>query len=450
VQPLLSANNCRSCHNTTNTLFHANFNLPGNRAGDSAAVGAFLDYAAPTQSPFLLRLMTGSTLSHSLKLWSSATDGDAVAVVAYTNLLALAGLSHELVAQKVTGAPQVDGVADAAWAAMPALVVPAEGGFAGDITVTMRAMYVPGSRVYFLLEWNDANESIERVPWLKTATAWVHEEVAPSNFNNAQLPLWRQPPAFYRYEDKLAIIWNTAGATEVAGFNDAGCAVLCHVGVPGDARPLKYTNRIGEIADMWHWKLVRTNVVHRLDDQYVWWNRDLVVNANGGRSGDPGGGEYASNPLTTITGGATVPQYTSANQPAAPYYLVDAATAAQWAATSPGWTIDPGDIARATTAADNYAVNDQLAYAITTLKPNVDRSDVEAYGVHSGGRWTLEISRSLTTPWVGATPVGSPGVLPVDVQFAPGNVYSFGVAVFNNAQIEHSWSPGVYRFRLQP
>jgi hypothetical protein len=445
----LTANNCRSCHNTTSTAFHGNLNLAGTRAADSAAVEAFLNFTTPDQSPYLLRLMHGSTLSHSLKLYNSATDSGAAEAVAYAGQLALAGNSHELVAQKVTAAPQVDGVADAAWAAMPALVVPAQGGFAGDITVTMRAMYVPGSRVYFLLEWSDANESIERVPWLKTATGWLHEEVAPANFNNAILALWRQPPAFYRYEDKLAIIWNTEGANAVAGFNEGGCSVLCHVGVPGDARPLKYTNHIGEIADMWHWKLVRTNVVHRLDDQYVWWNRDLVVNANGGRSGDPGGGEYASNPLT-ITGGVTIPQYTSANQPAAPYYLVDAATAAQWAATAPGWSIDPGDIARLTTAADNYAVNDQLAYAITTLKPNVDRSDVEAYGVHSAGKWTLEISRSLTTPSAGTTPTGSPGVVPVDVQFAPGNVYHFGVAVFNNAQIEHSWSPGVLSFRLQP
>lgn len=225
------------------------------------------------------------------------------------------------------------------------------------------------------------------------------------------------------------------------GFDESGCAVLCHVNRPGDSRPLKYTNRNGQTADMWHWKLVRTNVVHRLDDQYVYWNRDLAVNSNGGRAGDPGGGEYKSN-------GSTAPAFVSASQPAAPFWMVDSATAVAWAGA--GLTIDPGDIARAATAADTFAVGDEVANAITTLKPNVDRSHIEAYGVWSNGRWTLEIARLLQTNSTGAIPAGGTATVPVDVQFTPGQTYTFGVAVFENAQIEHSWSPGVYRLRFQP
>jgi hypothetical protein len=79
----------------------------------------------------------------------------------------------------------------------------------------------------------------------------------------------------------------------------------------------------------------------------------------------------------------------------------------------------------------------------------VDRSDVEAYGVYSSGTWTLEIRRKLNTGSVGGTLAGQQGTYPVDVQFAPGQTYAFGLAIFDNAQIEHSWSPAVYRLRFQ-
>lgn len=445
IQTILAANDCRSCHNATNTLFYGVLALPGTREGDSTALDGFMDFENPEQSALFLRLLKGSQLTHPLKLWNSATEPEAAMVIAYMQALGTAGRSHDLIARPTTNVPTVDGIADAAWANAAPLVVRIDGGFAGSVDVSMRAMYTT-DRLFMLVEWADPTESVERAPWVRTATGWLRTTAAPYGFNNALLPLWRQPPANYLYEDKLSIIWNTVGPSAVAGFNEAGCAVLCHAAAL--PRPLKYTNRLGETADMWHWKLVRTNVVHRLDDQYVYWNRDVAVAASGGRAGDPGGSEYASNStLITLAGGAQVPQYTSNNQPGR-YYVVDAATAAQWAATNPGWTIDPNDIARVSTA--DYPEGTHLAYVITTLKPNVDRSDVEAYAVWSSGRWTIEISRKLNTGSAGAIPTGGTSVVPVDVQFQPGGTYHFGVAVFENAQIEHSWSPGVYRMRLVP
>lgn len=369
---------------------------------------------------------------------------------AYAEALAAAGASRLLTAAKVTSGPVVDGVAESAWNSVTGIEIPIGGGFAGAINVTMKAMYVPGDRVYFLFTWDDPTESVERAPWLLTASGWLHQPVTPGLYSNENLAYWRTQPAGYLYEDKLAVIWNTTGASAVDGFNENGCAVLCHVNRPGDARPLKYTNEVGQTADMWHWKLVRLNALHRIDDQYVWWNRNLAVSSSGGRSGDPGGSEYASNStLVTLSNGAIVPRYTSNNMPNR-FYMVDSATAAQWAATSPGFTIDPNDIARLTTTGDNYAVGDRLAYPIATLKPNVDRSHIEAFGAWSAGRWTLEVSRPLVTNSTGGVPTGQTAAVPVDVQFTPGETYHFGIAVFENAQIEHSWSPAVYRFRFQP
>jgi hypothetical protein len=437
VAEILSARECRNCHNQNNSVYHGALELAGERAADSVAIEAFLNFDSPVESPLIQRLIIGTPLEHPVRPFSSASDADAQAIVAYVQRLSQAGSSRTLTAVAAAAAPTVDGVAEAAWDAAPALQIPVRGGFAGEITVTMRAMYT-ASRVFFLLQWDDPTESVVRSPWEKTASGWLKRSVAPPLFDNSQLSRWQTPPDPYYYEDKLAIIWNTSGASTVAGFDQSGCAVLCHVNQPGDPRPLKYTNFVGEVADMWHWKLVRTNAVHRLDDQYVYWNRSTSINSGAGRAGDPGGGEYKSN-------GSAAPAFMSANQPAAPFYMVDSATAVQWAAA--GLTIDPGDIA--TAFADSFAVGDLLANAITTLKPNVDRSDVEAYGVWSAGRWTLEIARNLTTTSVGTTPPGGTSVVPVDVQFVPGQLYRFGVAVFENAQIEHSWSPGVYTLRFQ-
>jgi hypothetical protein len=441
IQAMLSAQSCRNCHNPNNSVYHGGFDITGTRTTDSLTVLNYVNYDNPASSPLIQRPLTGSSLDHPTRPFAATSDADVQTIIRYVQALAQAGGSRTLTAATTASAPSVDGVAESAWSGATPLSIAVHGGFAGDITVTMRAMYTP-TRVFFLLQWDDPTESWERVPWLKTATGWLHEEVAPPTFDNSRLSRWRTPPDEYRYEDKLAIIWNTTGANAVDGFNENGCAVLCHVDRPGDARPLKYTNLVGETADMWHWKLVRTNVVHRLDDQYVYWNRTLSLNANGGRSGDPGGGEYKSN-------GTTGPAFTSANQPATAanrrYFMVDSATAAAWAAV--GLTIDPNDIATAFT--DTYAVGDQIAYAIATLLPNKDRSDVEAYGVYAAGKWTLEIARNLTTTSVGAIPAGGTSIVPVDVQFTPGQDYHFGVAVFNNAQIEHSWSPGVYTLRFQ-
>lgn len=437
VAQIMVDNSCRNCHNSNNPVYHGLLELTGQRGADSVAVEPFFNWGVPEQSPFVQRLLYGSELEHPVRPFDALSDEDAQAVVRYVRSLAPTAASRELVAISTSAAPVVDGVAEEGWSSAPALTIPIGGGFAGDITVTMRAMY-NSSRVYFLVQWSDPTESVVRAPWVRTATGWLRRPVAPTGFDNTSLLNWRNQPADYYYEDKFAIIWNTTGATAVEGFDTNGCAVLCHVGATGDPRPLKYTNRNGEVADMWHWKLVRTNVVRRLDDQYVYWNRSTTVNSGAGRAGDPGGSEYRSN-------GSTVPLFMSAAQPAPPFFLVDSAAAAAWAAA--GQPVDPQHIA--VPFQDNFTVGDMVANAITQLLPNVNRSDIEAYGVWSGGTWTLEISRPLTTSWPAATPPGAASAVPVDVQFVPGQLYRFGVAVFDNAQIEHSWSRSVYTLRFQ-
>ncbi len=74
-----------------------------------------------------------------------------------------------------------------------------------------------------------------------------------------------------------------------------------------------------------------------------------------------------------------------------------------------------------------------------TAGPAGARADVDAHGVYNpaNNTWTVEIRRRLVT---GDTH---------DVQFDDlTREYAFGVAVFDNAQIEHSWSGQVYKLQF--
>ncbi|MGQ0703467.1 MAG: ethylbenzene dehydrogenase-related protein [Gemmatimonadales bacterium] len=64
---------------------------------------------------------------------------------------------------------------------------------------------------------------------------------------------------------------------------------------------------------------------------------------------------------------------------------------------------------------------------------------MDAKGLWNSGSWVLEIRRRLVT--------GDP----TDVQFDDlTRQYAFGVAVFDNAQIEHRYTPMVARLAFKP
>ena len=68
-----------------------------------------------------------------------------------------------------------------------------------------------------------------------------------------------------------------------------------------------------------------------------------------------------------------------------------------------------------------------------------DRGDIGAKGVWQNGVWTVEWKRKLST--------GSQ----TDVQFSDlTKPYYFGVTVFQNTQVDHAWSPGVYKLAFGP
>ncbi len=299
-----------------------------------------------------------------------------------------------LTSMKVATAPVIDGTPDALWDQATAMTVNVAGGAnTGAHTVMMKSVYTDDS-VYFLATWNDLTESLRREPWVKQADGTWKQLKDPDDKGGDNNKF---------YEDKFAQIWNI----NTPGFDTTGCFATCHAGEAGKPYGNKYTANPGEMADIWHWKAVRNMAAETIDDQYVdstRYDKDKAPGA--GRKNDPGTGSYSDN----INAAKTAPNYTSADQPAPPYWIVDA---------------------EKQPFKDTYKANDEIA-AIIVKPPTGDRADIKAKAVYADGKWTMEYGRKLTT--------GSQ----YDVQFSDMmKEYSFGTAIFDNAQVRHSFETGV-------
>jgi hypothetical protein len=216
----------------------------------------------------------------------------------------------------------------------------------------------------------------------------------------------------------------------VDGFDQSGCAVLCHD--PANAEgpgttynysdqsqaAKKFTSVQGQVADMWHWKMVRSNHHQKMDDQYVgYWLRGATNAGNGGRYNDAGTAGYREVP--SVNGH---PSFRNPSTTVPPYYILESEKVAL------------SDAEAAALPAGTVLAN------MLTQTPTGGRADVDAFGVHNRatGRWTYELRRRLVTGEA------------TDVQFDDlARSYFFGVAVFDNAQIEHSYMglPGRLTFR---
>lgn len=299
-----------------------------------------------------------------------------------------------LTSVKVVAAPVIDGTPESIWDQATAMTVKVAGGAnTGSHVVTLKSVYTDDS-VYFLAAWNDPTESLRREPWVKQAN---------NSWKQLKDPDDKGGDDNKYYEDKFAQIWNINST----GFDTTGCFVTCHVGEAGKSFGNKYTANPGEMADIWHAKLVRTNPSSYIDDQYLdstRYDKDKAPDA--GRKSDPGLVPY----YTNINAANNAPNYTSADQPAPPYWIFDDQK-------------QPFN--------DTYKANDEIA-AIITRPPDGDRADIKARAVYADGNWTMEYGRKLAT--------GSQ----YDVQFSDmKKEYSFGTAVFDGAQVRHSFETGV-------
>ncbi|MBI2952893.1 MAG: ethylbenzene dehydrogenase [Chloroflexi bacterium] len=297
-----------------------------------------------------------------------------------------------LVAAKADKAPTLDGAVEDVWNKAKPLTIHVDGGInKGETDVTMKALYAQDT-IYFLAQYKDPTESLRRQPWVKQ-----------------QDGSWKALPGSEAYEDKMALLWNINGS--IKGFNEQGCAATCHGTTSGRDKPLKYTNAEGELGDIWHMKIVRTNPVGQIDDQYV--DNDTKSAEAGRKSDAKTAGGYADNKKE---GQATPPFALPGNKPAPPYWILDSEKV-------------PFDDSK-------YKAGDEVP-GIVIAPFAGDRGDLSAKAVWKDGLWTMEWSRKLQT--------GSK----TDVQFdSKGEAY-FGIAVFDNAQIGHAVQYGVTKLTFE-
>jgi hypothetical protein len=388
-----------------------------------------------------------STIALGIGYMVSCTKNDQV-------LIQGPSTDNQLVSLKVADPPTIDGQIDASWAncekVTTTVTVPDPGndyfqGYVGDVhTVTLRSMY-DGMKIYFLAEWNDANQSLNRDTWYfdPGTKKWEQESRTPTFDNEGN----KIREAFY--EDKFAMLWNINNS--VADFNSSGCYATCHASLNpathGGATGRHFTNSSTEFIDQWHWKSVRTGLPSgQFDDQFQ--NDTEFDLEDGGRHSDPKiSGGYSDN-LQTLPVIGGFPGDTMA----VPKYFIPDSTNYYWILKSD----QERGVAKLITGVD---VNGVLSYSGGEIDPNTDteyqrkesttgskcipsvcdvapivgdRGDISARATFIGNGWILEFSRDLNT---------ASGASNSDVQFDVTNDYVFGIAVFDNAAIAHAINP---------
>ena len=316
-------------------------------------------------------------------------------------VVSFAWTDNVLVASHVSGSPAIDGDAsDAVWRSSTPLRVPLgftpyrpSNGYPGvsETDAVLKAAY-DDDKIYFLIQWDDPTKSLERFPWVKQADgSWVQSVNKDSTGHENTF-----------YEDKFAILWNINSRT----FGNAGCAVLCHMSVDEGSAGRKYTSAPGETVDMWHWKGVRSAPNGQIDDQFIDDTTDPSLNKNWGRRGD------------TKTGGG---YYNNADADGIRYQNAGAGMVTD----DEYWIVDDEKVP----FVDTYSTGDQIAGIIVDPFEG-PRADISAEAVWSDGMWTLEVSRNRITTGENSNVQ--------DVQFDDlSKSYPFGVAAFDNSQINH-------------
>lgn len=385
-----------------------------------------------------------SIVSMAILYFGSCTNDDQFVPLPIVN-------TKDLVSINVTSPPTLDGNIDAIWENAPKLefeaVVPDPSGdiFRGYIgqkipSVTLRSMY-DDQNIYFLAEWPDPTESLQRQPWYydPASKLWKQEKGAPLFSTPPTTPPTTPRKAFY--EDKVAMLFNIDNS--VSGWNTGTCYQSCHTNLgANDGHGRHYTNNGNERIDMWHWKAVRGGVnTFQFDDQY---QDNTFPN---GRKSDPGASGYADNTQKLVITGSSpevtvsVPKYFIPNR--TNYYWIMGTEIADGTAkqitavdadgilTYEGGSIDPiADIAYQRSGA---TIGDKAIAGITMSPFDGNRGDITSYSTYTGAGWILEYKRALKTADTERK----------DVDFSSLADQYFGFAIFENAQIAHAIKPNL-------
>lgn len=367
----------------------------------------------------------------------------------------------DLLVKKFTAAPTLDGTVDDMWATAQKLssntAVPSNKGnrntyfnedgigeenldifeaYEGEKNnFTMRSGTF-GDEIFFLIEWDDAEDSKDRQSWYfdPSDKLWKGEH----KYANATDDKF--------YEDKFAFLFPIG---EVDDFSNSTCYATCHgpadIAKDKDKHTRHYLKGADQKIDMWHWKRVRGTHNDKIDDQRIQYVAAPYTSSSNGRGGDPNSGDgarsgYSNNSQKLMITGTTI-------EVSVPMYVMPGATDKNWYSED-----DIASDAKLVTEVDDQGV---LSYAGGTIDPTGDtgydqatgdkrfpsiltrdflgeRADLDIKAVHTGTGWVAEVKRKLNTgdPW--------------DVVFDPAVAeLPFGFAIFDNAAIAHGIKPGL-------
>lgn len=341
----------------------------------------------------------------------------AIVVLATLGMHQVMAADTTLVSAKTAAAPTLDAMAGSDWDKATPLEVTVNktpykpnNGYPGmqATKVTMRAMH-DSDNLYMLIQYDDPTKSIERFPWIKQADgSWKQKADKDSTKHENKF-----------YEDKFAVLWDI----NARGFGKKGCAAACHMakdgmneGVKDTAPGRKFTSRDGQTIDMWHWKSVRSWPVGQIDDQYIDSVKDPKKNKNWGRHGDTKtGGGYKNNK----TKDGKMPAFMAKGGPTGDYWLMKS---------------------DAVPFVDTFKEGDRIPGIVVSTFEG-PRGDITAKADWKDGVWTIELQRKLKTTGENSDTQ--------DIQFTDmGKSYTFGVAVFDNSQINHIYHEGVMKLKF--
>ena len=357
--------------------------------------------------------------------------------------------SSELLVKNFDAAPVLDGTVDEMWSTAQRLVstteVPTLGprmtNLNGDGAGTEEdlGLFFPysgekqnftmrsgtfGDDIYFLAEWDDADDSKDRQSWYFDGT-WKGEHKYANAANDKF------------YEDKFAFLFPIG---DVAGFGAATCYATCHtvssITSAKDKHTRHYLNGVNEKVDMWHWKRVRGTFNDKVDDQRMYYDDPAEGSGANGRGGDTDGGAgYSNNSQTLNNGVADVSVPLKVIPGGTDYFWIaenDAAAVTVTAVDANGvLTLEGGATIDPSTGGYEQGTGVNRIPSIITKAFTGTRADITIKTVHTGSGWIAEMSRKLNT--------GDPD----DVVFTPGVDLPFGFAIFNNAAIAHAIKPGL-------
>ncbi|UTV29994.1 ethylbenzene dehydrogenase-related protein [Photobacterium atrarenae] len=331
-----------------------------------------------------------------------------------------AGAADTLVSVRVKEPIKLDGVAESVWLkATPLTVVldqrvyqpRGESGITST-SVSVQSLY-DDEHVYFFIQWDDPTRSLAFMPWEKQPDGRWQRLMSPDQFGYENT----------YHEDKLSLYWNI----NTQGFDTQGCAIACHMadsrGYVADVEQSqpgrKFTAREDETLDAWVWRAVRTGKTVQADDQYVDATIDPAANLRWGLKGD------------FVTGGGYQENMAEATQqPVMGDRVWDAVQA---------YALGPQ---QQVPLVDTFSSGDRLASVLVSPFTG-SRGDISAQSNWKDGKWLLELKRKRVTAGHNAKVQ--------DVQFSElSQTYYFGLAVFDNAQMSHLYSPDVFRMKFAP